>query len=113
MFHECIFKLLKSTPNSNNKQQKKTTKNKVNAWLEEADRFKNGALAPDTARGVLRDAFLLNGLPSPRESDVKLSLKHACHDNDGVQFSRGKLALELEKLIRKELRLRSGLHYPS
>lgn len=49
----------------------------------------------------MRDALLLNGLSSPRESDVQILLKR--HDREGLQFDRGALAIELENLVRQQL----------
>lgn len=76
---------------------------KVDVWLNQADRFKNGAIPRDAVGKVIRDAHILNGLPSPRESEARISLQHASIDNQGLRFDRGKLAVELERLIRKEL----------
>lgn len=84
-------------------------RHQLDTWLDEADRFKNGVLPPDTARTVMRDAFILNGLPSPRDSDVKISLEQASHNRDGLQFDRGKLAMELERLVRRELCAKAGV----
>lgn len=78
-------------------------------WLDQADRFKNGAISRPAVRKVIRDAFLHNSLSSPRESDVTLSLEHASRDNNCLQLDRGKVALELHKLIRRELCLRAGV----
>lgn len=77
---------------------------KVDVWLDHADRFKNGAIPLEAVKTVTRDALLLNGLPSPRESDARISLQHASiDDNQGLHFDRSKLGVELEHLIRKEL----------
>lgn len=72
-------------------------------WLDHADRFKNGAIPLEAVKAVTRDALLLNGLPSPRESDARISLQHASIEDQGLQFDRSKLGVELEHLIRKEL----------
>lgn len=58
---------------------------------------------------MLRDALVLNDLPSPRESDVDFFLERAHHDKDTEQFNRGKVALEIEKTVRKELCARARL----
>lgn len=76
---------------------------KVDVWLDHADRFKNGAIPQEAVETVTRDALLLNGLPSPRDSDARISLQHASIDSQGLQFDRSKLGVELEHLIRKEL----------
>ncbi|CAM9824119.1 unnamed protein product, partial [Ectocarpus fasciculatus] len=81
----------------------KETSSKVDVWLDHADRFKNGAIPREAVKTVIRDALLLNGLPSPRESDAKISLQHASTDDQGLRFDRSKLGVELEHLIRKEL----------
>ncbi|CBJ49003.1 hypothetical protein Esi_0115_0046 [Ectocarpus siliculosus] len=78
-------------------------KEKVDVWLDHADRFKNGAIPREAVKTVIRDALLLNGLPSPRESDAKISLQHASTDDQGLRFDRSKLGVELEHLIRREL----------
>lgn len=78
-------------------------------WLDQADRFKNGAIPRKAVKTVVRDALLLNGLPSPRESDVTIFLEHASLGDEGLQFDRGKLELELEKLVRREMCLKSGV----
>lgn len=72
-------------------------------WLDHADRFKNGAIPQEAVKTVIRDALHLNGLPSPRESDVALSLQHTSTDNQGLHFDRSKLGVELKHLIRKAL----------
>lgn len=72
-------------------------------WLDHADRFKNGAIPLEVVKAVTRDALLLNGLPSPREYDARISLQHASIEDQGLQFDRSKLGVELEHLIRKEL----------
>lgn len=72
-------------------------------WLDQADRFKNGAIPQDAVKMVIRDALLVNGLPSPRESDLRLTLQHTSTDNQGLQFDRSKLGVELKHLIRNAL----------
>lgn len=76
---------------------------KVDVWLNQADRLKNGAIPGDAVGKVIREAHILNGLPSPRESDARISLQHASIDNEGLHFDRSKLGVELERLLRKEL----------
>lgn len=76
----------------------------VDVWLDRADRFKNGAIPREAVKTVIRDALLLNGLPSPRESDVRLSLQHTSTDSQGLHFDRRKLGVELKHLIRNSLR---------
>lgn len=83
----------------------------MGAWLEEADRFKNGTISGETVQRVMRDALILNGLPSPRESDVTMSLERASKDSLGLQFDRSKVVQDLEKLVRKGLCLKSGVTY--
>ncbi|CAN0110638.1 unnamed protein product, partial [Hapterophycus canaliculatus] len=81
----------------------KETSSKINLWLDNADRFNNGAIPREAVKTVMRDAFVLNGLPSPRESDAKISLQRAFIDEQGLQIDRRRLGIELEHLIRREL----------
>lgn len=81
----------------------RTWTKKVDVWLDRADRFKNGAIQQEAVKTVIRDALLINGLPSPRESDLRLTLQHTSTDNQGLQFDRSKLGVELKHLIRNAL----------
>lgn len=78
-------------------------RDQVDVSLDHADRFKNGAIPREAVETVTRDALLLNGLPSPRESDARISLQHASIDDQGLHFDRSKLGVGLEHLIRKQL----------
>lgn len=80
----------------------------MNSWLDRADRFKNGFVPREAVTTVMRDAFHFNGLPAPRESDVRTSLSRVSSEAQGLQFDKNKLALELEQMVRKELMLGSG-----
>lgn len=84
----------------------------MNLWLDQADRFKNGAIPLDKVRTIMRDAFQYNGLPSPRESDVRMSLDHAFGDSQGIQLDRGKLGTATKTLVRRELCLKAGVSHP-
>lgn len=77
---------------------------KVDVWLDNADRFKNGAIPREAVETVIKDALHFNGLPSPRESDIRLSLQHTSTDSQGLHFDRSKLGVELKLLIRNALR---------
>lgn len=79
--------------------------------MDRADRFKNGFVPREAVATVMRDAFHLNGLPSPRESDVRTSLNRVSSEAEGLQFDKNKLALEVEEMVRTELMLGSGVPY--
>ncbi|CAM9147585.1 unnamed protein product, partial [Pylaiella littoralis] len=91
-------------PRPKSPKPRSAAKEKVDVWLDRADRFKNGAIPREAVKTVIRDALLLNGLPSPRESDVRLSLQHTSTDSQGLHFDRRKLGVELKHLIRNSLR---------
>lgn len=73
--------------------------------MDRADRFKNGFVPKEAVATVMRDAFHLNGLPSPRESDIRTSLDRVSGEAQGLHFDRDKLALELGRMVRAELML--------
>ncbi|CAM9761994.1 unnamed protein product, partial [Scytosiphon promiscuus] len=102
--NELIVKERKELPGRpKSPKPRSAAKEKINGWLDNADRFKNGAIPREAVKGVMRDALVLNGLPSPRESDARISLQRASIDDQGLHFDRRKLGIELEQLIRKEL----------
>ena len=82
-------------------------------WLEQVDRFNNGAVPTNSTavHALMRDAMVSSGLPSPRESDVKMFLERVVV-RDSLQdphIDRRKLGLEMEDLVRRELSSRSSV----